>query len=459
MIEHVHGSLHRLAFVFLFLITIVMAATVHAEPESGSSVPANISGLYYYLGGGPYLPPPGAYANSFNISARFKVGLGFSCGKFNFQDNIAQMINQMIDIPRQIPGQMTMMASAAIGGLPSYLLMKGSPYLYNLITKTLDEAANLFRLSYKSCKQIESELSRNPDANPYQSFMRASVADRWSIGSENGDLAADVDQSTKDNPGEPIRWLGDELYGTADNPIQVNRDIVIAGYNILIGRTGNVAVTDAPVGAMADQPIVKIWSSPAVAARWTQEVLGDTKIVLKNDNKPEAIPGRGLRPKVWELEETIYSALEKALEKDDYSDINDYTSTRISSALIESLRAMSPGEAAVMMDRLASELAVTEAREQMMLIKQMMITGLKAPDLVASTGGSVANEYIRGTSFPDMDRLIREIFDALDLKQRTVNRTTVTILNYIEQKDKAAASKRPVREDTGSNALDGAVEK
>ncbi len=110
-----------------------------------------------------------------------------------------------------------------------------------------------------------------------------------------------------------------------------------------------------------------------------------------------------------------------------------------------------------MMDRLASELAVTEARERMMLIKQMMITGLKAPDLVASTGGSVANEYIRGTSFPDMDRLIREVFDALELKQRTVNRTTVTILNYIEQKDKAAAAKRPARESTGSNALGGAV--
>jgi len=448
----------------LFFIMMGIAMPVHSAPGNGPQIPANISSAYYYLGGGQIIPPPGAGATTFNISARFKVGLGYSCGKFNFQDNIQQMVNQMLTQVRQLPGQLQTAATGAVAALPGYLLMKANPTLYNLITKTLDETANLFRLSYESCKQIEYEMQRNPDANPYQGFMKASIADQWTLGANSGDLAADIDDSINTaSDREPIRWLGGRLYGTVDNPIQINRDIVVAGYNIMIGRSGDVSVTAAPSpgSSMALEPIVQIWASPAAAGTWVQEVLGDLKIVMTPENTlPVSIAGKGLRPKVAALEASIYNALTEALEDDDYASLNAYASLRVSSAIIEGLRNMPPGEAAVLMDRLISEMAVNEARERLMLIKQMMMTGLRAPDLVASTGGSTAKKHIRGSTFRDMDRVTREVIDSLELKQRTLNDTTVAIINHAAQRQGAAAGKTsssPVP--NGPNALDGAVDK
>ncbi len=61
------------------------------------------------------------------------------------------------------------------------------------------------------------------------------------------------------------------------------------------------------------EPIVQIWSSPADAGRWVQEVIGDKRVVLQGANvPPETIPGKGLRPKVEELEITIGEALVEA---------------------------------------------------------------------------------------------------------------------------------------------------
>ena len=458
------GNKFNTSFRLLALLLLMAGITaVQSAPEHASQIPANISSTYYHLGGGRIIPPPGAGATTFSISARFKVGLGYSCGKFNFQDNIRQMVNQMTTQVRQLPGQLTTAASAAVAALPGYLLQKVNPTLYNIITKTLDETATLFRMSYQSCKQIEQEMQKNPGANPYQGFMKASVADRWTIGAGSGDLAADVNESIKSaTDREPIRWLGGRLYGTADNPIQINRDIVVAGYNIMIGRTGDVSVTTAPSpnSPMAREPIVQIWASPAVAGTWVQEVLGDLKIVLQPSNiPPQSIAGNGLRPKVAALETRIYSALTKALDEDDYESLNRYASLRVSAAIIEGLRNMPPGEAAILMDRLVSEMAVNEARERLMLIKQMMMTGLRAPDLVASTGGATAKKHIRGSTFRDMDRLTREIIDTLELKQRTLNGTTIAIINHAAQRQAAAASKTssPVR--NGPNALDGAVDR
>jgi len=450
---------------FIIAITLFIASatmTVQAAPENAPQVPASISGLYYQLGGGRYLPPPGAGATTFNISARFKVGLGYSCGQFNYQDNISQMVDQLMTQIRQLPGQLTTAASAAVAGLPGYLIQKANPTLYNIITKTLDETANLFQLSYKSCVGMEREMQRNPGVNPYQGFMKASIADTWTIGAESGELAPDVQESINSSTSrEPIRWLGDELYGTAANPIQINRDIVVAGYNIMIGRTADVSVITAPVpgSAMASEPIVQIWPSPAAAGTWVQEVLGDNIIVLDNvaGEEPETIAGKGLRPKVEALEGLIYTALKTALDSDDYQALNQYSSLRVSAAIVESLRSMPAGEAAVLTDRLVSELAVSEARERMMLIKQMIMTGLQAPDLIASTGGSTAKEYIRLNTFRDMDRVIKEIFDALALKQKTINRTTMAIINHVSEKQKTTAGRSTSTPDTGPNALDGAV--
>jgi len=430
-----------LALVLSTMLTI-FSGTVKAD---GPPVSVNVGDVYYQLGGGEALPRPAAGFTSFNIRARFTAGFGYSCGKFNFHHNLEQMINQLMSNIRALPGQLQTAVSAAIAGLPGYLMQKYNPTLYNILTKTLDESAELFNLSFKTCEQMESEMAANPDANPYSGFLRASVADKWTVGSTTGDqIAADVHDEIKTDPADPIRWIGDDLYGTANRPIQINRDIVVAGYNILIGRTTDVSVTSAPPVPMRSEPIVQIWANPELAGRWIQEVIGEKRIVLDGSGTPpETIPGKGLRPQIVILEDAIRTALMDAYDNNEYRDLNTYSTVRISGSIIEGLRSMPAGERMIMMNKLISEMAVTEAQERMFLIKQMISVGINAPDVTSSTGGVVADDYIRSVTHKEIELRLNEIFADLELKQRTVNRTTISIINRAEQHRTSGAGSRP----------------
>jgi len=318
--------------------------------------------------------------------------------------------------------------SAAVAGLPGYLMQKINPNLYNIVTKSLDETAELFRFSYKTCEQMEVEMRQGK--NPYDGFMTAVVANKWKFGAEAGDNIADTKDDIADDPTGPIEWLGGNEYGTVQRPIQINHDLVMAGYNIMLGRTGDVSTDAIPVGALAQQPIVQIWSRPSDAGIWIQDVVGDMIIITtERDPEPQSITGEGLRQVVTDLEPLIRNALDDAIDTYDFEAINRFTSLTLSNGLVEGLRAMPLGERLVFMERLISEMAVNEAYERVTLIRQMLLMGLNHPDNVAAKITDKTEEYIRGKTFPDLDILVNEIYETLALKRTTVNSTALSIIN------------------------------
>lgn len=425
------------------LLSLKIPLAFSAE-QTASPVSVGVGGEYYTLGGGAVLPPPGSGRVTFNINARLQVGFGYSCGKFNFHNNIEQMINQFQTRLRQLPGQLQQAVQAAIAGLPGYLMQKYNPTLYNILTKTLDESAELFNMSYKTCEQMESEMARNPNANPYDGFFQASVANKWRTGgNQNNAVAPDVYDDIKSSPAEPIAWIGGHLYGTQFNPVQINRDLVVAGYNIMLGRTADVSITSAPIGALANEPIAQIWANPEEAGVWAQTVVGDMRIVLTGSHQNRtSIPGKGLRPKVVELIAEIETAFDLAYNQNDYSQIKTFGSMSITPSLIESLKAMNAGERAVLRGRLIEEMAVKETVERSFLILQMMATGIQAPDVVSSTGGSSADEYLRKTTLPAFESKIDEIIKDIELKNTTLNRTTRDIISRSRQTGASSVGKQ-----------------
>jgi integrating conjugative element protein (TIGR03755 family) len=338
------------------------------------------------------------------------------------------MINQIETRVREIPMQLQNAISAAVAGLPGYLMQKINPNLYNIVTKSLDETAELFRFSYKTCEQMEAEMRQGK--NPYDGFMTAVVANKWKIGAEAGDNIADTKEDIADDPTGPIEWLGGNEYGTVQRPIQINHDLVIAGYNIMLGRTGDVSTDAIPVGALAQQPIVQIWSRPSDAGIWIQDVVGDMVIITtEEDTEPESITGEGLRPVVTDLEPLIRNALDEAINTYDFEAINQFTSLTLSNGLVEGLRAMPLSERLVFVERLVSEMAVNEAYERVTLIRQMLLMGLNHPDNVAAKISDKTDEYVRTKTFFDFDILVNEIYDNLALKRTTVNSTALSIIN------------------------------
>lgn len=415
-----------------------------AAEQTAAPVSVGVGSEYYTLGGGQVLPPPGSGRVTFNINARLQVGFGYSCGKFNFHNNIEQMINQFQSRLRQLPGQLQQAVQAAIAGLPGYLMQKYNPTLYNILTKTLDESAELFNMSYKTCEQMESEMARDPNANPYDGFFRASIAEKWRDGgNQNNAVAPDVYEDIKASPAEPIQWLGGRLYGTAFNPVQINHDLVVAGYNIMLGRTNDVSVTTAPTGTLVNEPIVQIWPTPTDAGRWAQTIVGDMRIVLSGSNQNRTtIPGKGLRPKVQELKADIEQAFNLAYNQNDYSQIKTFGSLNVTPALIESLKSMNAGERAVLRGRLIEEMAVKETVERTFLILQMLNTGSQAPDVTSSVGGAAADEYLRNNTLPAFEAKIDEIIKDIELKSSTLTRTSRDIISRSNQTNSSSRGKQ-----------------
>ncbi|MCP4983474.1 MAG: hypothetical protein GY935_23610, partial [Gammaproteobacteria bacterium] len=260
--------------------------------------------------------------------------------------------------------------------------------------------------------------------------MSVSIANKWSAGGSSGGNIADVDAQIKQDPTGPVQWLGGNDYGTIDNPVRINHDLVIAGYNIMLGRSTDVSIDTKPSGALTQEPIVQIWDKPSAAGKWLQGVVGDKEIITEAI-KPfhKSVTGEGLRPIVADLEPLINDALLEAVNKYDFTDINEYNMLSISNGLIDGLRAMPLGERSVFMDRLVSEMAVNEAYHRVTLIRQMLLIGLNAPDIVASQAASDTTNYVRQSTLPDLDSLVAEIYADLSLKRTTVNATALSIIN------------------------------
>ena len=410
------------------LLGIVCWGSAYAQDPSLPIVDDSTHTLFYRLGGGRVVPAPGSGLVTHRVTARFKGGFGYSCGEFDFQNNVAEMINQIETRVREIPMQLQNAISAAVAGLPGYLMQKINPNLYNIVTKSLDETAELFRFSYKTCEQMEAEMRQG--RNPYDGFMTAVVANKWKIGAEAGDNIADTKDEIADDPTGPIEWLGGNEYGTVQRPIQINHDLVMAGYNIMLGRTGDVSTDAIPVGSLAQQPIVQIWARPSDAGIWIQDVVGDMIIITtERDPEPQSITGEGLRQVVTDLEPLIRNALDDAINSYDFEAINRFTSLTLSNGLVEGLRAMPLGEQLVFVERLVSEMAVNEAYERVTLIRQMLLMGLNHPDNVAAKISDKTEGYIRSKTFPDFDILVNEIYETLALKRTTVNSTALSIIN------------------------------
>ncbi len=412
-------------------LILLFASNVNAATSSQPTVDNNNDVLFFMLGGGPTVPPPGTGMITTTVTAHLKAGFGYSCGKFSFYNNIADMINNVTQQVRQLPFALQGAVTAAVTALPGYLMEQINPGLLKEIDQALDQSKELFRFSYKSCEQMESEMRKNGKGyNPYNGFMKAVVYNKWNLAAKNGTNIADVPKQITQNPAGPIKWLGGKDYGTPMNPIEINRDMVIAGYNIMLGRNADVSINTAPTGAMAKQPIVKIWPKPSDAGVWLQRIVGDKVIITSVAKaKPISINGHGLTQVVADLQPQIRSALNKAINTFDFTDINKFDGINMSAGIINALRDMPLAQRSVYMNRLVSEMAVNVTLDRVDLIRQMLSLGLNNPDNVTAKISGVTEKYIRSTTLPDLKLRLNEIFEAQTLKHTTINTTSIMLLN------------------------------
>lgn len=106
----------------IFLITSLLMMwspmTLSADPEPDVLSP--FTGLFpYEIGGSRALPPPSTRMKTYRVIAHFKAGFEFSCGEFDFKDNLSKMLNGIEDSFERMPDQLVSGLTGAIASLPN----------------------------------------------------------------------------------------------------------------------------------------------------------------------------------------------------------------------------------------------------------------------------------------------------------------------------------------------------
>lgn len=452
--------MYKLTKVAISLILMVSSTSgvVLGANDQYPEISSETDQLRYLLGGGRVVPLPGSNYITTRVTANLQANISYSCGKFDFQNNLSQMINQLEDQVREIPMQLQNAVSAAIAGLPGYLMRKVNINLFDTLQQSLDESAELFRLSYKSCETMEQEMRNNDsDYNPYNGFIRAVVAEKWVIGGDSGQTIDEIKKEVAEDQTGPITWLGGNEYGTIANPIQINHDLTVAGYNIMLGRTGDVSTDELPIESLLSEPIVKIWPRPTDAGKWIQLVVGDLVIITDDSGSRSSISGKGLREVVSQLEPEIEEAIDLAINTFDFSLIKNYPSLKTSRKLIDALRNMPGPELEVYRERIISELTVNEVIERVALIRQMLYLGLQNPENVVARISSETSKQVRKKTFPDLNSKVIEIVDNLKFKQQTILSTTLKVLQQYQARQTKSASESATPYGGSTNLLRGGV--
>ncbi len=111
------------------------------------------------------------------------------------------------------------------------------------------------------------------------------------------DAVAAIEQTEAKLGKQFAPWVGGSpAGGSGQAPIKVVSNVTLAGYNLLNGR--NVTDTSPiPLTACGGRLSCQSWTSPQLAADWTNRVLGEqVQRTCDGCNKTASTPGTGLTP-------------------------------------------------------------------------------------------------------------------------------------------------------------------
>ncbi len=360
-------------------------------------IPAGRQGYLWSMGPGPIdrinIPPVLSITPAYGAS--FNAGLGYSCGKFDPFANVQGIINSAVDKFKALPQMFVTAATSAISALPAYLLNKINPSLYNVVTKNLDDSFDLFDTNFKSCQQMEAEAANGQ--NPYQDLFRLAMADRQrvEIANNNGSQTIDVNIKARNENGAdnglPMAG-GKRVGGKGQPPINAVKEVVVAGYNLMIGHSDTTAVDSSNT----DHPINKVFKTPKDAVDWVKDVYGQHEISLPDHNSSTtAKAGVGYRLKYEKRKLEITAALRKYVYRQiDRKQFEKETHGIVIAPIeIHDMREMEPYARDIAIDYRARSEATRDIRQHLIYLSAIVRAGLNEPNIIQSmANSSVVNE-------------------------------------------------------------------
>ena len=421
----------------LFLIVTLL---INTEAQAVALVNSNNSQFYYDIGGASSITAP-LYRNSSSpeLSGSAEFGLGYSCGKFNINAGIANIMNSLSGLGDTLVNGAIGAVTSAIASLPALILQRLNPGLYDLFQNALIRAEASIALANKTCEQYEADIRQNK--NPYSDWTDISKAIDWKIEMESayGGGDTDVNRAKKkvesNNGRNGLPWVGGTKAGGEDqDPIKVTEGLVKAGYNLSLNQPAD---SDASA-SVTESRLKEVFPSPASATTWGKEVLGDVHIKT-HDNRPvTSVPGHGLAPKIEKEMILISTKLTEIVNNTgttpSIANLKEVSSddTRINYDLIRAIQHLEPSERSIAIAKLSSEIAMSRSLEKALFLRRMLITGLREPNI-----SSIPQAIDYGKdAVHTIDQEIDNVLFEKRIRKELASKTALSILSWQEGSEK-----------------------
>lgn len=372
--------------VALLAIT-ASSSAVHAQTTSNLSTSGSVidDAVLYHIGGGSAVP----MSHAGNMSS-IGVGLGWKanliCGNMSLTTTVKNQLNGITTGFKTLESTVVQSATAAVASLPALIIQRADPALYNLITNGVLQARLDYDRSKLTCRAMANRMADIASGQLGWNQLAEGMTLQSVIGSGDAVSAIQTVESTHGNGGVP--WIGgNNAGGAGQTPVHIVGDVTRAGYNLLNGRT--VTDTSSIDSNTCNNGLTcQAWTSPDAAATWAVRVLGETQQqTCDGCTTTQTTPGVGLTPMVQDTYNTKLQTLQALVSGTtpitaDSLQTAGSNAVPITRGVVESLR--DEQDQGVLMQRLASEVALSTVLEQALTLQRTLLSGAQEPNVAAN---------------------------------------------------------------------------
>lgn len=403
--------------------------------------------LYYKIGGSNgFSLPPTSGTDTINLDSKSNLGLGYSCNAFNPALSMSNSMNDLKSSAENLTQDIVTNATGSLIMMPMYELAKTNPTLYALLNNQLISSNHKLEVSTKSCEVVKEQINRGE--NPYQDWGKIAVNDQWKKQLSFAAIGnADINHAKKEidahSGDDGVAWINGKKEndgsfhagGKGQPPVSVIADTVKAGYNTLLNR-------DLQSDAETSSELKRYFPTPRAAIDWITRVVGDHIITTCNDEACQKSQGsrvgQGLVFQVMACDEdkencvtSIRDHLAKLITGEEaatYANLANVSAEGITVSVdvIHSIRLMEPPQQAIIINKVAQEVAVQRVMDKALVARRLLAMGAQVPVIAANHPADVLIQR----AIQRLDEDIHSLAFESQMRKQMMSATLSQVLTY-----------------------------
>lgn len=404
-------------------IWLVMMA---AAPQAGW---ATDDEFYYRVGGGEALTrAPSNRSETIEIGGGVSWNTDLMCGNFDMSVSVQEQLDGLKGSFNKIMGDVIDAATGAVASLPALIIQKANPALYDLLQNGVLQASEEFNVARASCEDMVGVMDDVISGGGWESASRVGY---WAGESNSGsELLATRDGANGEGLDAGVTWVAGSKRGGRDQAaVSLIGDTAKAGYNQVLRRDPDS--TSSTTSTCADAPICEQWASPQAFSDWLVAVIGERKIrTCEGCDKVATQAGMGLTHQLGIEQTQILADLETLVASgaaptaDELDKVSGGPGLRVTRRVIEAIREEPSEGQAMVINRLANEMALSRTMERAMMARRALLAGMKEPNIANL---AIAQEELR-PYVAELEQEIENILYELEIREKIATNTMAELI-------------------------------